>query len=138
MSIVHQSRIWLIRFAKVFPFFLCAIVMLSYLEDLFALYTESYYNVDDYTILYKPISWFIGEYFVYNWYTILAATIFSFAFETCWHNKACVVYLCFNAWERDYFITIELYPEYIYIICIINIAISFYLTIKGIKILLNK
>ena len=138
MNIVHQSRIWLIRFAKVFPFFLCAIVMLSYIEDLFALYAESYYSVDDYTILYKPISWFIGEYFVYNWYTIITATIFSFAFETCWYNKASIVYLCFNAWERDYFFTIELYPECIYAICIVNILVAGYLTYKGVQILVNK
>lgn len=137
MNIVHQSRIWLIRFAKVFPFFLCAIVMLSYIEDLFALYVESYYNVDDYTILYKPISWTIGKHFVYNWYTIITATIFSFAFETCWYNKASIVYLCFNAWERDYFITIELYPEYIYAICLANIIVAGYLTVKGLKILMK-
>lgn len=132
MNIVHQSRIWLIRFAKVFPFLLCAIVMLSYIEDLFALYAESYYNVDDYTILYKPISWTIGKYFVYNWYTIITATIFSFAFETCWYNKASIVYLCINAWERDYFITIELEPTTIYLICLANIIVAGYLTWKGI------
>lgn len=137
MNIVHQSRIWLIRFAKVFPFFLCAIVMLSYIEDLFALYAESYYSVDDYTILYKPISWFIGEYFVYNWYTIITATIFSFAFETCWYNKASIVYLCFNAWEREYFFTIELYPECIYAICIANILICGFFCYKGVKIVLK-
>lgn len=138
MNIVHQSRIWLIRFAKVFPFFLCAIVMLSYIEDLFALYAESYYNVDDYTILYKPISWTIGKYFVYNWYTIITATIFSFAFETCWYNKASIVYLCFNVWERDYFFTIELYPEYIYAIIAVNLLCSGFFVFKGITILFRK
>lgn len=138
MNIVHQSRIWLIRFAKVFPFFLCAIVMLSYIEDLFALYAESYYNVDDYTILYKPISWTIGKYFVYNWYTIITATIFSFAFETCWYNKASIVYLCINAWERDYFITIELEPTTIYLICLANIIVASYLTYKGLIIISRK
>jgi hypothetical protein len=98
----------------------------------YALANENFYAYGNDVVLYKPFSWLISEYFIYNWYTILAATVLSFAMETCWYNKACVVYLCFNAWERVYFITIELYPEYIYAICLANIVVAGYLTFKGI------
>ena len=135
MNIVHQTRVWLIRFAKTFPFALCAIVLLSYTEDVYALLTKSYYDDNGDIILYKPISWFIGGCFVYNWHTILASTVLSFAMETCWYNKACLVYLCINAWERDFFTTIELYSESIYAICIANILICGFFCYKGIRIL---
>ena len=134
-AVVYKSRILLIRFAKLFPFILCSIVLLSYLESLFALVAESYYEYGTNVILYKPISWFIGGLFVYDWYTLVAATVFAFAFETCVANKLSIVYLCFNAWERDYFITIELYPEYIYAICTANIIVSGFLVYKGTNIL---
>lgn len=137
MNIVYKSRVFLVRFAKVFPFILCFIVCISYVESVYALANENFYAYGNDVVLYKPFSWLISEYFIYNWYTILAATVLSFAMETCWYNKVCVVYLCFNAWERDYFITIELYPEYIYAICIANILICGFFCHKGIKILLS-
>ena len=39
--------------------------------------------------------------------------------------------------ENEYFLTVELEPTTIYIICIANIIVAGYLTYKGIKILLN-
>lgn len=138
MNIVHKARIWLIRFAKVFPFLLCAIVLISYTEDLVALLAESYYDYNESVILYKPVSWFIGKYFVYDWYTIIVATILSFAMETCWYNKASIIYLCINAWERDYFITIELYPEHIYMIVVVNLILSGFFVFRGTTILFAK
>ena len=132
MNVVYKTRLFLVRFAKVFPFILCFIVCTSYVESVYALANGNFYAYGNDIVLYKPFSWIISEYFIYNWHTILVATVLSFAMETCWYNKACVVYLCFNSWERDYFITIELYSEYIYAICLANILVTGYLTIKGI------
>ena len=39
--------------------------------------------------------------------------------------------------EKEYFLTVELEPTTIYIICIANILVAGYLTYKGIKILLT-
>lgn len=137
MNIVYSTRVFLIRFAKVFPFILCAIILASYVESVCALLTSSYYEHNGDTILYKPISWYLGEWFVYDWRTIAVVTTFSLAFETCWYNKACAIYACINAWERDYFLTIELEPTTIYLICLANIIVAGYLTTKGIIILLK-
>lgn len=107
------------------------------MESVYALLNENYMALDDCVVLDKPISRYIGEWFVYGWYTIAIATIFSLAFETCWYNRACIAYACINALERDYFLTIELEPTYIYIICLANIIVAGWLTYKGIKILLK-
>lgn len=138
MSIVYKARVTLIRTAKVFPFILCFIVCISYTESMYALLMKNYCMLDDSITLYKPISWFVGNIFLYEWYAIIMATILSFAMETCWANKASIIYLCVNAWERDYFLTIELYPEYVYAICIANIIVSGFFVWKGIKILCSK
>lgn len=138
MDLIYKSRVLLIRIAKVFPFVICLSVLISYTEDIYALLCENYIQLDDNYILYKPLSWSIAKLFIYDWYTIVVATILSCAFETCWYNKACIVYICLNAWERDYFITIELYPEYIYAICIANILICVFFCYKGIRILIRK
>lgn len=138
MNIVYKSRVFLVKFAKVLPFTLCFIVAISYVECIYALASESYYAYGNSVVLYKPLSWFISDCFLYDWYTILAATILSFAMETCWYNKAAIAYLCINAWERDYFITIELYPEYIYAISIANILICGFFCYKGLGIILHK
>lgn len=138
MKVAYKSRVFLVRFAKVLPFILCFIVAISYVECIYALASKSYYAYGNSVVLYKPLSWFISDYFLYDWYTILAATILSFAMETCWYNKAAIVYLCINTWERDYFITIELYPEHIYAIIAVNLLCSGFFVFKGITILFRK
>lgn len=138
MNIVYKARVFLVRFAKVFPFVLCGIICISYMESICALACENFISLDDSIVLDKPLSHFIGEWFVYEWYTIAVAVILSLAMETCWANKASVFYACINAWERDYFLTIELEPTTIYLICLANIIVAGYLTIKGISILTRK
>lgn len=137
MGTTYKARVFLVRLAKVFPFVLCTIVCISYFESLYALLFESYYEIEGSMILYKPISWTIGKVFLYEWYTIAMAVVLSFAMETCINNKLCILYLCANAWERDFFITIEMYEEYVYVIVIANIIISAFFVYKGTTILIN-
>lgn len=132
-EIAHKARVKLIQFSKVVPFFLCLLVWVSYAESLFALINESYVILDNSLVLNKPISWFIGDFFVYRWQIIIIIILLSLATETCIWNKLSVAYLCANILERDYFIKVELYVEYIYIICIINIVITSFLCYKGVK-----
>ena len=46
MNFVYKSRIGLIRFAKVFPFILCFIVLVSLSETLFALVLSDFVVFD--------------------------------------------------------------------------------------------
>lgn len=133
---IHKARIWLIRLGKVLPFVVCAIVMLSYAETLFALATNDLINWGRVVIPNKPISRFIGNYFEYNLQMLVVLIIISIAIETCIYNKMACLYLGINLLEKSYF-NFEFEPTTIYLICLANIIVAGYLTLKGIKILLK-
>lgn len=137
MNLVYKARVGLIRFAKIFPFFLCFIVFISLSETIFALCQSDFVGYDNGIVPNTPISWFIADKYEFEIYSVLAAILLSVAFETCVWNKASEIYLLMYLKQQVYFPTIELYPEYIYIICIINIALCGFFCYKGVKILLR-
>ena len=138
MNLVHKSRIWLIRFAKVFPFLLCFIVLVSLSETLFALILNDFVVFDGGIIPNTSFAWFVGEKYEMGIYSVLLAIFLSIAFETCIWNKTSEVYLLVYLKQQVYFPTVELYPEYIYAICIANILICGFFVFKGTQILINK
>lgn len=133
---IHKARIWLIRLGKVLPFVVCFVVSISYFETAFNVATNDLFVWDGVIIPNKPISWLLGHYFEYNIQMLFVLVILSIATQTCLWNKLACAYLGINLAEKSYF-DFELEPTTIYIICFINIAVSFYLTFKGIKILLK-
>ena len=135
MNLVYNSRIWLIRFAKVFPFLLCFIVLISLSETLFALALSDFVMLDGDIIPNTPFAWFVAEKYEIGIYSVLLAIFLSIAFETCIWNKTSEVYLLVYLKQQVYFPTVELYPEYIYAICIANILICGFFCYKGIRIL---
>lgn len=134
-AFIRQTRVILIRLGKVIPFVICAIILVSYCESVYALTINDYIEFNDGIYLNKPISWFIGEYFKYDIASLFIIVVLSFAIETCFWNKLACLYLGINLYEKYYFPTIELYEEYIYAICLVNICICGLLVYKGIKIL---
>ena len=137
MNLVYKSRIRLIRFAKVFPFILCFIVLVSLSETLFALVLSDFVVFDGNITPNTPFAWFVGEKYEIGIYSVLLAIFLSIAFETCIWNKTSEVYLLAYLKQQVYFPTIELYPEYIYAICIANILICGFFCYKGITIFLK-
>ena len=135
MNLVYKSRIGLIRFAKVFPFVLCFIVLISLSETLFALALSDFVVLDGNIIPNTPFAWFVAEKYEIGIYSVLLAIFLSIAFETCLWNKTSEIYLLVYLKQQVYFPTIELYPEYIYAICIANILICSFFCYKGIRIL---
>lgn len=131
-AIIHKTRVALIRIGKVLPFVICLIVLVSYVESCIGLYRHDFILYDDYAIINKPISFFIGYYFEYNVQMLVVLCVLSIAIQTCIYNKLVCVYLGVNLIEKSYF-NFELEPTYIYIICITNIIVSSYLTYKGIR-----
>lgn len=138
MNLVYKSRIGLIRFVKVFPFILCFIVLISLSETLFALVLSDFVEFDGGITPNTPFAWFIGEKYEIGIYSVLLAIFLSIAFETCIWNKSSDVYLLAYLKQQTYFPTVELYPEYIYAICIANILICSFLCYKGLRIILRK
>lgn len=137
MNFVYKSRIGLIRFAKVFHFILCFIVLVSLSETLFALVLSDFVVFDGGVTPNTPFAWFIGEKYEIGIYSVLLAIFLSIAFETCVWNKASEIYLLVLLKQQTYFPTIELYIEYIYAICIANILICAFFCYKGITIFLK-
>lgn len=133
MNIIYKSRIGLIRFAKVFPFLLCFIVLISLSETLFALVLSDFVEFNGGITPNTPFSWLIANYFEFDIYSLILALVFAISFETCVYNKASIGYIAIFLGQQEYFPTIELYPEYIYAICITNIVITSFLCYKGVK-----
>lgn len=131
MNVIYRSRVFLVRCAKMIPFVFCFVVCVSYSESSWSLMNEDFLMHGDSIVLNKPISFLIGNWFVYDWYTIATLTVLSISMETCFWNKLSIVYLAANIFERDYFITVELYPEYVYVICALNVFASGFLVYKG-------
>ena len=134
---ITAFRKTLIRLGKIIPFVLCFIVCASYIEDVYALYNNSYIEFADGVYLYKPISWAIGNQLEYNISHLLFLCVLSIAISTCIYNKLACGYLGVNLAEKSYF-DFELELTYIYIICLVNILVAGYLTLKGVKIIINK
>jgi hypothetical protein len=89
--------------------------------------------LDGNIVLEKQVSVIIGNIFVYDWYTVLVLAILSVSMETCVWNKCCVLYLAINIMERNYFVQVEMYEEYIYAVCVANIIVIAFLLQKGIR-----
>lgn len=131
---IYKVRKLLVLFAKTFPFILCSVVCLSYLETLVSITFDWYCTYGEYIMPYKPISWFLGDVLTYDWHTIIVAIVLSIAFETCVWNKLSILYLCANLYEKQYF-TDEMTVFAITIVCFANIVVSVFLVYKGIKML---
>ena len=135
-NFITKTRVTLIQIGKIAPFVVCFVVFISYTEDVYSLMFDKYVEFSDGVYLRKDLSWFIGNYFKYDLATLSFLVVLSYAIETCIYNKLACVYLGINLLEKSYF-DFELEPTYIYIICLANIIVASYLTIKGIKILLK-
>lgn len=134
---INAFRKALIRLGKIIPFVLCFIVCVSYIEDVYALYTNSYIEFADGVYLYKPISWAIGNQLEYNISHLAVLCVLSIAISTCLYNKLACLYLGINLLEKSYF-DFDLEPTAIYIICLANIIVAGYLTLRGINIIMLK
>lgn len=133
MNIANKARFFLIRLAKVLPFLICFIVLVSYIETCLSLATSNFVIWSDYITPNKTFSWWIAQYFEYDWTTMVVLIVLSISVETCLWNKLAILYLCLNLYEKSLFSDIELYEEYIYAIAVTNMAICAFLCYKGIK-----
>lgn len=134
-SILFNARVALIRTGKVLPFFICALVLVSYAESAFALATGDFLYYDDMVVPNKPVSWLIGSYFEYNIQMLVVLCIISVAIETCIWNKLACVYLGVNLLEKSWFASHE-YEITIYIsVCVVNVLVCAWLCFKGLKIM---
>lgn len=103
----------------------------------FAVATSNYLYYDGMVILNTPISFFIGQYFEYDLLVCIITLIISIAIEACKWNLWATFYAFAHLAEKSYF-GFELEPTAIYIICLANIIVAGYLTLRGINIIMLK
>ena len=136
-SLITKTRVTLIQIGKIAPFVVCFVVFISYTEDVYSLMFDRYVEFSDGVYLQKDLSWFIGNYFKYDLATLSFLVVLSYAIETCFYNKLACLYLGINLIEKSY-LDFEIEPTYIYIICLANILVAWYLTLKGLRILIKQ
>lgn len=133
------ARKALIRMGKSLPFILCFIILISYLENIYAIATNDYINYGGCLIYNTPVSFYIGAFAEYDIVFMVAVTIISIAIEVCIYNLIAVAYCWFNILQR--YLLWEYGPfdnEIYYIVAIANVAFAAWITYKGISILFTK
>lgn len=136
MSVIaYKAKTLLINAGKVIPFILCFLVLISHIENIYSLSFCDYMAIDDFVVLNKPISFFIGSYFEYNLQALVIITIISFAIETCKWNELAIVYLGFQLLEKHYFSTVELDIWFYFIVSVLNAILCAFFMYKGVRII---
>ena len=135
-GITMSARRGIIWTGKYAPFVIVAIVTLSNTEALYSLLTEQYAEYNGEIVYYKPISWFIGNYFKLSIAWVAALAVLSVGVEACFWNRACVAFLAVILWQKDFFLENAINETYFAAVLIANSTIGTLLVIKGIKIML--
>lgn len=135
MNIAYKSRLLLIRLGKALPFIVCAIVFISYAESALSLLTSDFSEWNGYVIPNCRLSTLIGDYFEYDFSTVIILAIISSAIESCLWNRIAIIYLLLQLLFKQYIITVELYPEQVAAITTINMLACVWLCWKGLKML---
>ena len=135
-GITMSARRGIIWIGKYAPFVIVAIVTLSNTEALYSLLTEQYAEYNGEIVYYKPISWFIGNYFKLSIAWVAALAVLSVGVEACFWNRACVAFLAVILWQKDFFLENTINETYFAAVLIANSTIGTLFVIKGIKIML--
>src|SRR5574344_804083 len=133
-GITMSARRGIIWIGKYAPFVIVAIVTLSNIETLYSLLAEQYAEYNGEIVYYKPISWFIGNYFKLSIAWVAALAVLSVGVEACFWNRACVAFLAVILWQKDFFLENTINETYFAAVLIANSTIGTLLVIKGIKI----
>lgn len=130
----RRGIIWIGKYA---PFVIVTIITLSNIEALYSLLTEQYAEYNGEIVYYKPISWFIGDYFKLSIAWVAALAVLSVGVEACFWNRACIAFLASVLWQKDFFLEHTIDETYFAVVLIVNSTIGTLLVIKGIKIMLR-
>ena len=133
----NAFRRLLIQMGKVLPFLLCLLLLVEYTETLISTLFGMFGNYGDCVIAYSGIALFVGQYFEYDWMTVVPMFILSVAINTCAWNKLVVIYLAahlvFKAYSSDTYFS----PEGACVACMVNCAICAFFCYKAYEISVN-
>ena len=124
----RRGIIWIGKYA---PFVIVAIVTLSNIETLYSLLAEQYAEYNGEIVYYKPISWFIGDYFKLSIAWVAALVVLSVGVEACVWNRACIAFLAVVLLQKDFFLEHTIDETYFAFVLIANSMIGVLLVVKG-------
>ena len=130
-GITMSARRGIIWIGKYAPFVIVAIVTLSNTEALYSLLAEQYAEYNGEIVYYKPISWFIGDYFKLSIAWVAALAVLSVGVEACVWNRACIAFLAVVLWQKDFFLEHTIDETYFAVVLIANSTIGVLLVVKG-------
>ena len=133
-GITMSARRGIIWIGKYAPFVIVAIVTLSNIEALYSLLTEQYAEYNGEIVYYKPISWFIGNYFKLSIAWVAALAVLSVGVEACVWNRACIVFLSLVLLQKDFFLEHTIDETMFCFVLLSNSFVGVLLVYKGIKI----
>lgn len=136
-GITMSARRGIIWIGKYAPFVIVALVTISNTEALYSLFAKQYAEYNGEIVYYKPISWFIGDYFKLSIAWVAALAVLSVGVEACIWNRACIAFLTVILWQKDFFLEHTIDETCFAVVLIVNSTIGSLLVIKGIKIMLK-
>jgi len=81
----------LIRIGKVLPFLFVFIILIGYIENVYAIaFDITITDIDGETYIYTPISTYISYIVYIDWIDVFLLYIICFALELCWRTFLCV------------------------------------------------
>ena len=115
----------LIRSGKVIPFILAFVVVIGYIESIYALITDNYeMYADGDVVLFTPISNYIGSIVYIDWFDVLLLYVLAVALEFCWRNMLAVHYLLLN-------LAVRTLVEHFYIESGIVVGLASFMALAG-------
>lgn len=137
--IANKARRTLIRFGKSCPFVLCFIILISDLENLYAIITNNIVCYEGVAIYNTPISFAIGSVMEYDIFIVCVIALISISIEACAYNIMAIAYILLLLIRKHYLFYSEPLSDMTYIgILTLCAIISSWFIYRGIKFLLGR
>lgn len=87
----------LIRIGKAFPFLLACVLLVNYVEIIYAVANDVMYeDMDGYYVYATPISIAVADIIYIDWFDVLFVYVLCFALELCKYTFRCACLLLLN------------------------------------------
>lgn len=123
----------LIAIGKLLPFILATIVAFGYLENVLAITTQSYVEVEGVLVYDAPISNWLASLIYIDWFDVLIAFIMCVAFDLCRYAYMTSTYILLNLGVRTLLENVYMQDGIVVSLCAFMAAGGFMCVILGIR-----
>lgn len=137
--IANSARRTLIQLGKVLPFAICIIVILSYIETLYALVQDDYIHYHDCDVLNTPISFYFAKnIFEYDFFIIIVLFVTSIAIEACVYNRLAILFLAIHLLLKPQIECMEVSTTFAIIYSILTILFLLFCVLNGARLIFHE